>query len=94
MFFLKFKKQREKKIIQDYINNLEAIHRKDSIYYQSKVHLIKILIWLIAYYEGRTGCSPNLYLEAMISDTNHNKLNQEQIRLLYFWIYKKDIIGF
>jgi hypothetical protein len=94
MVFLKTKKQKEKIIIQDYINNIKSIHHKDSIYYQSKLHLINILEWLLAYYEDRTVSTPETYLEAMIRAANHNKLNQEQIRLLYFWIYKKEIIGF
>jgi hypothetical protein len=92
VFFLK--KRREKAIIQDYLNRIKSINNTDSIYYQSKTHLINILEWLLSYYDGKTVCPPKLYLEAMMRDTNHNKLNQEQIRLLYFWVYKKEIVGF
>ena len=94
MIFFKTKKQKEKIVIQNYLKKLKDVNLTNSIYYQSKTHLISILEWLLAYYEGKAGCSPKIYLEAMLRDTNHNKLNQEQIKLLYFWIYKKEIVGF
>jgi hypothetical protein len=64
-------------------------------YIESHSNKIECLKWLIAYYEGRTVSSPKELLVSLINsfdETTPQKL--EWIRMLYNWIYYKQIMGF
>ena len=62
---------------------------------ESKEHLMRRIEWLIGYYEKKTAASPKELLEALI---NHkgipSKNHMEEVRLLYYWINYKTIVGF
>ena len=72
----------------------ERMHRHE--FNKDQIHLLDILYWLIAYYEGRSACTPKEYLEFLINDQNlyGDIKNSERIRLLYNWINYKKIVGF
>lgn len=93
MIFFKTKRQKEKELIKDYI---ERMHQHP--YVDAKQHLISILDWIFAYYEDRTAATPKEYLEALINSRPTESYSVEehfqQIRLLYNWVYHKQIVGF
>ncbi len=92
MNLFKSKKKKELEILKDYYERV-----KHHPYKEPKKHLVRILQWLISYYEGKTASTPKVYLEALIDlDTPpiSQRQYQEEIRLLYNWVYYKKVIGF
>ena len=86
-------KLKEKQLLEIYLKTLNSIPDKN--YLESKKKLISDLEWLIAYYEGRTGTTPEKLLEAYINNTHTNPEELlPSIRLFYYWTKYKVIVGF
>ena len=87
------KRRQEKQLLESFLKNVNSIPDKN--YLESKKKLISDLEWLIAYYYGRTGTTPEKLLEAYINNTH---INPEEllpsIRLFYYWTKYKVIVGF
>jgi hypothetical protein len=99
--FLLNKKKRE---IEKLKYKIFSINTFSSNY---KIHLIDVLEWLVGYYENKTASTPKEYLESMINNIplksrktkeseyiDFLKNRNEQIVLLYNWVYYKEIVGF
>jgi len=102
-YFKKRRENKEKKILIDYLNNLNDPNAQYPYWYipihQNKIDWIE---WLIGYYEGRTASTPKELLEAYLDPIHKTQCHDysalvselETIKFIYHWVYYKQITGF
>ena len=83
----------KKRILKKHLYLLENGRFSDD-YIEEHKNKLECLKWLIAYYEGRTASSPKEMLKALINSFKGITPEElEWIRMLYNWIYYKQIMG-
>lgn len=81
-----------RKRIRAFLDNLQSpLFTQD--YLNTHCQEINALEWLLAYYEGRAGCSPRELLDSIL-DSSCNKEWWAWARVLFAWMDKKQIVGF
>ena len=81
----------KKKKIKKYLENLKNNDFPED-YLKSHEKEIGILEWLVSYYEGKTVSTPKELLQICLYHERPEDI--KIIKLLYFWIYEKHIVGF
>jgi CRISPR/Cas system CSM-associated protein Csm2 small subunit len=86
----------KRKKLRKYYDNL--LINKESFpkgYWESKTEELICLKWLIAYYEGRAGCTPKELLEAIFQKSPDVIAGYiAHVIMLYNWVYHNKIVGF
>lgn len=86
-----FEKRKLKKFLSKIENNNFSNEYLE--YHKYKIDCLK---WLISYYEGCTAGSPKEYFESILNDleNTYREGDADRLKVLYYWIYYKRIVGF
>ena len=87
-------KKRKLKKLNEFLNNLNNQTNWPDGYLEAHKNRIDCLNWLVAYYEGRAGVTPQQMFEIFVSKSNPTIADCHWATTLWYWIHKETIYGF